>query len=125
MPRRSMYALLVITSLAEAASGILLLVSPSIVSRFLFGEEIAGVGVVMSRIAAIILIALGVACWPNANARGAVFGMLTYSILVMLYLIVVGISGTAGVLLWPAVAVHAGLSVLLIWAWWKQPKSAA
>jgi hypothetical protein len=118
----SMGALLILASLAEAATGLVLLVSPSIVSKLLFGEEIIGVGVIMSRIAAISLIALSVACWPAANMRRAFIGMLTYSVLVMLYLLVLGIGGTVGVLLWPAVAAHAGLSVLLTWGRLKQPK---
>ena len=112
-------------SLAEAAAGLVLLVSPSIVIKLLFGEEIVGAGIRISRVAAISLIALAVACWPNANTCGAFTGMVTYSVLVMLYLIVVGMSGTVGVLLWPAVGVHALLSVLLIWARWKQLKSPA
>ena len=40
--------------------------------------------------------------------------LLTYSVLVMLYLITVGIGGVVGVLLWPAVVVHVLLSALLI-----------
>lgn len=38
--------------------------------------------------------------------------MLTYSATVMLYLIAVGLGGDAGILLWPAVAVHAALCLL-------------
>lgn len=37
----------------------------------------------------------------------------------MMYLIVVGIAGQAGILLRPAVAVHAGLRVLFVRARWK------
>jgi hypothetical protein len=43
--------------------------------------------------------------------------MLTYGLLAALFLIYVGVNGVAGILLWPAVAVHIGLSVLLVWAW--------
>jgi len=46
--------------------------------------------------------------------------MLTYSLLALTYLAWVGVNGSVGVLLWPAVAVHAGLCVLLVWAWWKE-----
>ena len=38
----------------------------------------------------------------------------------MLYLAYVGVSGGKGILLWPAVAVHAGLSVLLVRPRWKE-----
>ena len=38
----------------------------------------------------------------------------TYNTLALLYLIALGASGTGGFLLWPAVAVHAVLSALLV-----------
>jgi hypothetical protein len=43
--------------------------------------------------------------------------MLTYSAAVTLYLAYVGfVGGLSGVLLWPAVVLHAILTTLLIWA---------
>ena len=77
----------------------------------------------MSRIAGISLIGLGVACWPDRNPLRAFFGMSTYSLLATLYLVYVGVSGGSGILLWPLVVAHAGLSVLLFWAWWKEPQA--
>jgi len=55
---------------------------------------------------------LVVTCWPDSNLARAFFGMSTYSTLAMLYLAYVGLNGGMGILLWPAVAVHVGLSVL-------------
>ena len=66
------------------------------------------------------IVAVAVACWPDRNTARAFFGMLTYSLLALTYLAWVGVNGSVGVLLWPAVAVHAGLCVLLVWAWWKE-----
>lgn len=103
-------------------TGLILLVYPPIVIRLLFDSEIAGAGVLMSRIAGISLIALGVACWPDRFTLRAFFGMLTYSLFAMLYLAYIGVNGGRGILLWPAVAVHAGLSILLAWAWWKEQR---
>jgi len=40
--------------------------------------------------------------------------MTTYNTLALLYLIALGACGTGGFLLWPAVAVHAVLSALLV-----------
>ena len=40
----------------------------------------------MSRLAGIALIGLGVACWPGTDTRQASYGMVTYSVLAMLYL---------------------------------------
>jgi hypothetical protein len=82
-----MKKLLAVAALAEAATGIVLLVYPPIVVQVLFGAEILGVGIVMSRIAGISLIALGLACWPGNPASRAVCGMLTYSTLAALYLV--------------------------------------
>ena len=118
-----MKKLLVFGAVSEALTGLILLVYPPIVLRLLFDSEIGGAGVLMSRIAGIALIALGVACWPDRNMFRAFFGMLTYSLLAMLYLVYVGVNGGVGILLWPLVAVHAGLSVLLVRAWRKEQRA--
>jgi hypothetical protein len=105
--------LLAIAALGEAATGLVLVIYPSIVIKLLFGANVAGAGVVMSRISGIVLIALGIACWPCAPTSRALAGMLTYSSLAMLYLCYLGISGGfTGILLWPAVVLHALLTVL-------------
>ncbi len=115
-----MKKLLVLAAVSEGLTGLILLLYPPVVIRLLFGSEVAGTGVLMSRIAGISLIALGVACWPDRNPLRAFFGMSTYSLLATLYLVYVGVSGAAGILLWPLVAAHAGLSILLVWAWRKE-----
>lgn len=98
----------------------ILLVYPPIVVRLLFGADIVGAGIATGRIAGMGLLALGVACWPGRDAAGrgaALLGMLTYSVLVTLYLIHVGVAHGAGILLWPAVAAHGVLALLLARAW--------
>lgn len=115
-----MKKLLALAAVSEAATGLALLVYPPIVVHLLFGAEIADAGIFLSRVAGISLIALGVACWPPNASHGALFGMLTYSTLAALYLAYLGISGVVGILLWPAVAVHALLSVLLLRAWRRE-----
>ena len=109
-----MKKLLALASVSEGAIGLLLLAYPPIVVRLLLGSEIAGVGIVIARIAGISLIALGIACWPGSMRRRALYGMLVYSTLAMVYLAYVGLTGGRGILLWPAVAVHAVLSILLV-----------
>ncbi len=112
---------LALAAIAEAGTGLLLLVYPPIVVRLLFGSEIGGAGVIMSRLAGIALIGLGVACWPGNSAVQPLYGMLTYSTLAMLYLIRIGIRSEAvGLLLWPGVVVHAILIVVLGGAWLKR-----
>jgi hypothetical protein len=115
-----MKKLLSLAAVVEGLSGLIVLVYPPIVIRLLFNSEIAGAGISMSRIAGITLFALGVACWPHRDTLRAFYGMLTYSLLAMLYLVCVGIRGGVGILLWPAVGAHAGLFVLLVLAWWKE-----
>ncbi|MGA9963689.1 MAG: hypothetical protein WBQ10_00655 [Terriglobales bacterium] len=115
-----MKKVLMLAALSEALTGLVLFAYPPIVIRLLFGSEIAGAGVLISRVAGISLIALGVACWPDHNTFRAFFGMLTYSLLAMLYLVCVGVNGGAGILLWPAAAAHAVLSALLFLAWRKE-----
>jgi hypothetical protein len=101
---------LVLVALAEAATGIALLLAPSLVGRLLLGEEVAGVANPVARVAGIALFGLGVACWPGPPQAG----MLVYSTGVALYLAFLGVAGSfVGILLWPAVALHMLLSVLI------------
>ena len=101
---------------AKPRPGLALLIVPSLVGRLLLGEELTGVAIPVARVAGIALIALGVACWPGTP----LVGMLTYSAAVTLYLAYVGFAGgLTGILLWPAVAVHAVLALPLARAWLK------
>lgn len=122
----AMKKLLILTAMGEAAFGLLLLVVPRLAVQALFDAEVDAVGVIMSRIAAVALIGLGVACWPSRTGEGRqqLYGMLTYSILVMLYLVRIGIRGVpVGRCLWPAVIIHAVLIVLLTVAGIKARRS--
>ena len=108
-----MKKVLVFAAVAEAATGLALLVVPSLVGQLLLGDELTGVAIPVARVAGIALIALGVACWPGPPS----VGMVTYSAVVALYLSHLGFAdGLAGVFLWPAVALHVSLTALLIWA---------
>ena len=105
-----MNKVLIFAAVGEAATGLVLLIVPSLVGRLLFGEELTGVTIPVARVAGIALIALGVACWPGSP----LIGMLTYSALVTLYLAFVGFAGgLTGILLWPAVVLHLILTALL------------
>src|SRR5512136_2427352 len=105
-----MKKVLILAAVSEASTGVALLIVPSLVGRLLLGEELTGVAIPVARVAGIALIALGVACWPGTP----LVGMLTYSAAVTLYLAYVGVAGgSSGVLLWPAVVLHAILTALL------------
>ena len=106
----AMNRVLIFAAVGEAATGMALLIAPSLVGRLLLGEELAGIAIPVARVAGIALIALGVACWPGTP----LLGMLTYSAAVTLYLAYVGLSGgSSGMLLWPAVVLHAIFTALL------------
>lgn len=103
---------LVLAAVLEAATGLALLIVPSLVGQLLFGTALTGMAITIAHVAGIALIALGVACWPGTP----LIGMVTYGAAVTLYLSYVGLAGdSTGVLLWPAVILHAILTALLAW----------
>jgi hypothetical protein len=115
-----MKKVLALAAVSEAATGLALLVVPSVVGWLLLGEELTGIAIPVARVAGIALIALGLACWPGPPLAG----MLTYSAAVTLYLAYLGIRGQwVGLLLWPAVGVHAILTILLVRAWLRNQQS--
>ena len=106
-----MKRVLVLAAAGEAATGAALLIVPSLVGQLLLSEELSGVAIPVARVTGIALIALGAACWPGTP----LIGMLTYSAVITLYLAYLGLSGEwVGSLLWPAVVVHAILTILLV-----------
>jgi len=105
---------LIFAAVAEVVTGLALLIAPSLVGQVLLGQQLAGVAIPVARVAGIALIALGIACWPATP----LVGMFTYGSAITVYLVYIGLVGeSAGVLLWPAAAVHAVLSILLGRAW--------
>ena len=111
-----MRRVLALAGVGEIATGLALLLVPSLVGQLLMGQELTGVTVPLARVTGIALVGLGVACWPGTP----LIGMWTYSSAVALYLAYVGLAGgPSGMLLWPAVAVHVALSLLLTVAWWR------
>jgi hypothetical protein len=116
-----MKILLVLTGVLEAATGVALMVAPMLVGRLLLGAELAGVSIVVARVAGIALFALGVGCWPGP----ASLGMLTYNALATGYFAWLALGGRwAGPLLWPVVGLHAVLAILLARAWLVRPKTS-
>ena len=105
-----MKKVLVFAAVAEAVTGLPLLIVPSLVGQLLLGQHLAGVAIPVARVTGIALIALGISCWPAKP----LIGMFAYGSAATLYLAYIGFVGEwSGVLLWPAVAVHAIMSILL------------
>jgi hypothetical protein len=104
----------------ETVTGLAIILFPHVLIRLLFDADVSGAGIVIGRIAGIALISLGLGCWMGRQEEyggWALFAMLTYNLLVTIYLGFVGL-GTefVGVLLWPATAIHAALTALLTYA---------
>jgi hypothetical protein len=107
---RTVKSVLAFAAVSEIATGVALLLAPSLVGQWLFGADLVGISVTIARLAGIALIGLGVACWPGTP----LLGMATYSVAAALYLAYVGYSdGPSGMLLWPAVIAHVVLAALL------------
>ncbi len=111
-----MNRLLITTAVIEAATGLALIAVPSVVVRLLLGSEISGAGIPLGRVAGLALLSLGIACWPGldplAKTAPAFRAMLAYNSLATLYLLYLGIGREwVGPLLWPAVALHAAMTV--------------
>ncbi len=101
----------------EAATGLILIIDPSVVAWLLLGGDLPVLGQAVGRVAGFALLALGVACWPApdpASRKGAVRGLLTYNVLAAIFFMYLGIRGQlVGVLLWPAAVLHGALAILL------------
>jgi len=111
--------LLTLCAIIEAVTGLALAAMPSVFVRLLLGGEISGAGIPLGRVAGLSLLSLGIACWPRRAATGdtalPLRAMLTYNSLVALYLLYLGIRGEwVGLLLWPGMALHGILSLLLV-----------
>ncbi len=76
-------------AVAEAATGLALLVVPSLVGQLLLGQQLAGVAIPVARVTGIALIALGIGCGPATP----LVGMFVYSAVVTLYLAYLGFAG--------------------------------
>jgi hypothetical protein len=114
----------------EIVTGLVLMIDPIVVVRLLLGADVSGQGMPLGRVAGIALLGFGLACWPGdqaADVGGPAFrAMLTYDVLITLYLAYLGIvAHSAGLLLWPAVAVHAALTVVLVCASGDDPGARA
>ncbi len=106
----------------ETGTGLVLMIDPATVVAWLLGAGVSGTGISLGRCFGIALLALGLACWPGwrgAESGASVFrGMLTYNALIALYLTYLGTVGhMGGLLLWPGVALHAVVALLLVWTW--------
>jgi|SRR5947209_230209 len=108
---------LTLAAILEMAMGVILMIDPALVARLLLGEGVSGAGAVVGRIAGLGFLSLGLACWPvgNPSIRSSSFrAMFLYNVLIAGYLGFLGArSQWVGWMLWPAMALHVSMSILL------------
>ena len=114
--------LLIVTALVETPIGLMLLLSPAVVVTFLLGASLdAPAALVVARMAGAAVLSLGGACWvarddgPSRSQRALVTALLLYNCAASAVLAhaAVGVR-LVGVLMWPAVALHAIMAVWCI-----------
>jgi len=128
-----MKRLLKLTGIIETATGLGLVAVPSVVVRLLLGSPLGtSAAVMLARVAGAALLALGVACWLARNdtqsrsARGLVVAMLIYNIVATAVLAFAGIGlQLHGVVLWPAVVLHAAMGVWCVACLRRGPQNEA
>jgi hypothetical protein len=110
-----------VTALVEIPTGLGLIAVPAGVVRLLLGAEITSIAIPLGRLAGVALLALGVACWlasfdvQSRAARGVLTAMVIYNLGAVLVLGAAGLqSQPTGILLWPAVVLHAAMSIWCI-----------
>jgi hypothetical protein len=111
--------LLLVTALVETTAGLGLLFAPTVVAALLLGASLdAPAAVIVARVAGAAVLSLGAACWlsrdepPGRAVRGLVAALLLYHCAAIAVLALAAIGARlGGVLLWPAVALHAALAI--------------
>ena len=124
-----MKRLLVVTAVLEAGIGIGLLAVPTVVAQVLLGATLdAPAALTVARVAGAALLALAVVCWLAASdtqscaARGVVCGMVIYNLGAAVILGAAGIqSQRTGIGLWPAVILHAAMTVWCLTSLLRKP----
>jgi hypothetical protein len=114
-----MKALHTVTALIEVGAGLALLCFPSTTVTLLVGAPLeTSAALTVARVGGAGLAALGVACWhargdtQSEAARGLVAAMLLYDVAAVAVLAFASLGfGLHGVGLWPAVFLHAAMTV--------------
>ena len=125
--------LLIVTAVVETATGVTLLLSPLLVTQLLLGAPLdEPAALVVARITGSALLALGVACWlaredgASRAGRALLAAVLVYNVAAVAVLAHAGAGAKlAGILLWPAVALHAALAVWCVASWRSGPVVAS
>jgi Na+-driven multidrug efflux pump len=114
--------ILAFASIVEVATGLALMIDPRFIVGLLVGPNTPVEEIPMGRLPGIAILSVGLACWPTSQQaeRGspAFRAMLVYNVLIALFLVYLfKVGHLGGVLLWPAVVLHAVVALLLVWTW--------
>jgi Kef-type K+ transport system membrane component KefB len=128
-----MKTLYTVTAVIELGAGLALLCCPSATVTLLVGAPLeAPAALTVGRVSGAGLLALGVACWlargdtQSRAARGLVAAMALYDVATVAVLAFAGIGfGLHGVGLWPAVVLHAAMTVWCIRCLLRKPAQVA
>lgn len=115
-----MKLLLMVTAVFEGATGLSLLIVPSMTVSTLLGAELdAPAALVAGRIAGAAIFSLAIACWQarggegGSPSTGVVAAMLFYNIAAAMTVVYAGLGlGLQSSLMWPVVVIH---NVLAVW----------
>jgi Kef-type K+ transport system membrane component KefB len=129
----SMKTLYTVTAVIELGAGLALLCCPSATVALLVGARLeAPAALTVARAGGAGLFALGVACWlargdtQSRAARGLISAMVLYDVATVAVLAFAGIGfGLHGVGLWPAVVLHAAMTVWCIRHLLRKPAQIA
>jgi hypothetical protein len=122
--------LLLVTALVEAATGLGLLILPTAILAILLGLQQPTIETsFVGRIAGAALLAIGAACWmarrdsSSPSQLGLLIGIFLYNGSTAMLLTFSGaVLKMSGVLLWPAVALHAVLALWCLGCFRTHPK---
>ena len=121
--------LLTVTAAIELGAGLVMVVLPALAAASLFGSELSTpVALVMARMAGVAPLALGVACWlarTNGQSRAArglagAMGVYNAGVVALLVYAAMGL-GLSGILLWPAVLLHAAMTLWCVMCLRQKP----
>ena len=128
-----MKILLAVTAIIEAGAGVALMCCPSAIVALLLGSPLdTPAAVSLGRLAGAALLALGVACWlafyeaQSCAARGVVSAMVLYNLGAVVILGTAGVrSQSVGIALWPAVILHAAMTVWCVTSLLRTPTQSS
>ena len=109
-----------VSAIAEALTGIALLLAPAFVIELLLGDGLGQTGSAVARVLGIGLLSLGVSALETARRpthHASRVGICTYNLGAAALLSMLGTIGNMkGLLLWPAVGLHGMTGAAMLWA---------